>query len=401
MKQFKLTTLLAFMIIFLFSCAKDKPLSTGYEQIYGNKEGIVADTTLNQAPGTEEMFSRLVNTGTSYEVTLGKFDNYHSAMYLKFEGLPDSSHIYSAKLTLSIYTRIGPTDTTFWDISREFTANFYLAMSDWINDQAPELYLFEYPFNEMPFQSVTLSSDSTTTIEIDLDTTIVNQWVDSVSPVENHGIWIDSPDAEYITSFYSWENQNADLVPQLKIFYTEGDTISDEPDSMTVYAQIDASLYLNKEEELNLNPDLLYIGKGFTFRNFLKFDFEGMDSTTHVNRALLDLTINDAASLRYGYGASDAILFVVDGESWEKDIVEETPATSSFTPTWVDSTLTFDVTTAVQGWLGNKLDRNGFLLRSTDEYDALTRIGFYSSKSQAALQPKLRIYYTLPPVQEF
>lgn len=401
MKQLKMIILSVFMIIFLFNCAKDKPLSTGYEKIYGDKEGIVADTTLFQARGTEQSFSRLVNTGPSYELTLGKFENYHSAMYIKFEGLPDSSLIYSAKLKMTIFTRIGPADTSFWDVSREFTANFYLARSEWNNEQAPELYLYEYPFDEMPFQTVTLTSDSTTTIEIDLDTTIVNQWVDSVSPIANYGIWIDSPDAEYITSFNSWESQNADLVPQLKIFYTEGDTVSDTPDSLTVYSQIDASLYLNNEEELNLNPDLLYIGKGFAFRNFLKFNFDGMDSTVHVNRALLDLVINDGASLRYGYGASDGVLYIVDGESWEKDVVSETPATASYYPTWVDSTLTFDVTAAVQGWIGNKIDNNGFLFRSTNEMDALTRVAFYSSESAADLQPKLTIYYTLPPKQEF
>jgi hypothetical protein len=322
-------------------------------------------------------------------------------MYLKFEGLPDSSLIYSAKLTLTIFSRIGPADTSYWDVSRQFSANFYHARSDWNDEQAPELYLYEYPFGETPFQTVTLTSDSTTTIEIDLDTTIVNQWVDSVSPIENHGIWIDSPDAEYLTCFYSWENQDSDLIPQLKIFYTEGDTVSESPDSSVVYAHIDASLYLNSETDLNLNPDLLYIGKGFAFRNFLKFNFDGMDSTTHVSRALLDLFIDETASLRDSYGASDAILYIVDGESWEKDVVDESPATTSYSATWVDSMLTFDVTTAVQAWVGHKIDNYGLLLRSTDEQDPLARIAIHSSASPADLRPRLKIYYTLPPNQEF
>ncbi len=401
MKQFKTPTLLLFLMLILYGCEKDKPLSTGYEKIYGDREGIVADTTLFQPQGTEEFFSRLVNTGSSTELTFGQFNNYRAAMYLKFEGLPDSSLIYSANLKLTIYTRFGPSDTSFWDQSREFSANFYLAQSDWNNEQSPELYLFEYPFDALPFQTVTLTSDSTTTITIPLDTTIVNQWVDSVSPLENHGIWIESPDAEYITSFYSWEYQASDLVPQLEIFYTKGDSISDSPDSTTVYAQSDASLYLNNEEKLNLNQDLLYIGKSYAFRSFLKFDFAEMDTTMHISRALLDLVVNESATLRSGIGASDAILYIVDGDSWEKDVVNESPTTSSFTATWVDSTLTFDVTTAVQGWIGNKRDNDGFLLRSTNEADALTRIAFYSSKSAADLQPKLTLYFTLPPDQEF
>jgi len=401
MRRLTTPVLLVWMIFFLISCSKEKPLSTAYEQIYGDKEGTIADTTFYQPAGTEQSFSRYVNTGTSTVLTLGKFDNYHTAMYLKFEGLPDSSLIYSAKLTLTIYSRIGPTDTSYWDVSRQFNANFYLARSDWDDEQAPELYLYEYPFNEMPFQTATFTSDSTTTIEIDLDTTIVNQWVDSVSPIENHGIWIDSPDAEYFTCFYSWENQDSDLIPQLKIFYTEGDTVSDSPDSAVVYAQIDASLYLNNETDLNLDPDLLYIGKGFAFRNFLKFNFDGLDSTTHVSRALLDLFIDESASLRDSYGASDAILYIVDGDSWEKDVVDESPATTSYSATWVDSMLTFDVTTAVQAWIGNKIDNYGLLLRSTDEQDPLTRIAIHSSGASADLRPRLKIYYTLPPNQEF
>ncbi|MDZ7264166.1 MAG: DNRLRE domain-containing protein, partial [candidate division KSB1 bacterium] len=64
-------------------------------------------------------------------------------------------------------------------------------------------------------------------------------------------------------------------------------------------------------------------------------------------------------------------------------------------------TLTFDITATVQGWIGQKNPNYGLLVRSAAEATTIGRVAFYSSKTQSAFQPKLELYYSLPPQQEF
>ncbi len=397
MKLFTWWILAVITISILFSCEKEKPLPTGYTIIFGDKEGEIIDTLIVQETGTEEFYSRLINTGTSSTLLLGTFQNYHSAIYLKFENLPDSAQIHSAKLVLTK----SPIDSTLLSPTHQFTANIYHAEYDWDNDQDPEQYLDQLPFNNQPFQTATIASDTSDTVEIDLDTLIVTQWADTTSNLQNYGIWIDTPDAKFINSYYSVENIDNSLIPQLRLIYTFTDTTGQVRDTTTVNAKKDAFLFLNSDADLNLDRNYFYIGKGFAFRSFLKFDLSGLDTTVHLNRALMTIVINEANSIRNASGANDIIIFRKDEESPEKKDINENPMTSSYAGTLIADTLTLDVTPTVQGWIGNNYPNNGFLVRSINEEQTLGRVAFYSSKSSSELQPKLYLYYTLPPKQEF
>ena len=404
MKQLTWWGSIVTLIVIFLSCGKEKPLPTGYSDIYGDKEGVIAADTLLLQSGTEEFYNRLINTGSGTNLLLGTFQNYHSVIYLKFENFPDSSQVHSAVLWLTK----SPFDSTFLNTDQQLTADINLAEFDWNNELDPEQYIDQLPFQNQPFQTVPVTFDTLDQIEIELDTLLVTQWTDSTSSLTNYGIWIDSPDAEFINSFYSTENSEFSVKPQLQLDYTFTDSTGQVRDTTTVYATMDAFLLLNSEfqllnieKDLKLDTSCFYIGKGFAFRSFLKFDLNSLDTTAHLNRALMEIVINKANSIRNAAGASDCRIYRVEGDSWAKNDVNEYPATASYAATLTDSTLIFDVTPTIQGWIGNNYPNYGFLVRSINEEQTLARVAFYSSKTNPEFQPRLYLYYTLPPKQEF
>lgn len=399
MSYFKISSIVLVTLLIILNCGKEKPLPTAYNQIFGDREGAIVDTLLFQASGTEQFYARLVKTGTASSLLLGKYDNYESAVYLKFVSLPDSGQIHSAKLKLSVKEKIGTADSTYWTQAHPYLTEFFLSDFDWDNTQDPELYLPQLPFNNSRLQSAIFEEDSSKQIEVALDTTTVQGWVDST--IVNHGFWMRSMESEFISSFYSIETGDPALVPTLELIYSFRDSTGIKRDTTKVYSKLDAFLVLNSETNLNLDNDFFYIGKGIAFRSFIKFDLEGLDSTIHVNRALLKIVVNKQNSIRDAFDAYDCRIFRMEGASWIKGEVNEEPATGTYSGTQSDSTLTFDLSPSLHGMLGKKYPNYGFLVRSNDESATISRVAFYSSKAEIELQPRLVLYYTLPPKQEF
>lgn len=386
------------LILFIFNCAKDRPLPTGYSDIVGNKEGRVADTLIVKQKDQETYYSRLINTGSSANLLLGNYQNYQSAIYLKFSSLPNRIEVHSAKL----YLVKSAIDSALLSSSPVFTAEIYHAKYEWANDQDPEQYLDRLPFNDAPFQTAIVTNDTSEKIEIELDISVVTDWADTSSGLANYGFWITSPDLVGFISFYSTDNAETALKPQLNLSYTFIDSTSKIPDTTTVYANNDAFLTPDTAAILtSLDPDYFYIGKGFAFRSFLKFDLSNLDSTIYINRALMEIVMNKANSTQNISNVGDIIIFRQAEESREKNVVNENPATTSYVATVTDSTLTFDVTRTIQDWIGNDYPNYGFLIRSLNEQQTLSRVSFYSSKANSELRPKLFLYYTLPTKQEF
>ena len=387
------------LILFFFNCAKDRPLPTGYSDIVGNNEGQIADTVIYKQNGSDTYYSRLINTGAGANLLLGNYQNYHSSIYLEFSSLPNRIEAHSAKLYLTKSTA----DSALLGQSQTFTADIYHAKYNWASDQDPEQYLDQLPFNEAPFQTATIMPDTSTRIEIELDTTVVSEWSDSTSGLPNYGIWIKSTDLEGIDTYYSTENSDLTLTPQLELIYTFVDSTGKIPDTTIVYANQDAFLTPDTVAVLSaLDPNYFYIGKEFAFRSFLEFDLSSIDSTTYINRALMEIVMNRANSTPNISNVGDIIIFRKEEESREKSVVNENPATSSYVATVTDSTVTFDVTRTIQDWISNNYPNYGFLIRSLNEQQTLSRTAFYSSKaSRSDLRPKLLLYYTLPAKRKF
>ncbi len=231
---------------------------------------------------------------------------------------------------------------------------------------------------------------------------MVSDWADTTSGLINNGFWMASEDLDGIISCYSTENVAIDLRPQIGLIYTYSDTTGTYRDTTTVYATEDAFLIPDTAAVVkSLDPNYFYIGKGLTFRSFVNFDFTRFDTTAHLNRALMEIVIDEVNSIGNISNASDIIIFRKAEESRGRNDVNENPSTSSYAGTLVADTLIFDVTRTIQGWIGNSYLNYGFLVRSVNEEQTISRIAFHSSKSSIELQPRLYLYYTLPPKQEF
>jgi len=387
------------LILIFFNCGKDKPLPTGYSDIFGDKEGQVLDTLIVKQDGRETYYSRLINTGAGTNLLLGNYQGYHSAIYMKFGNLPDSAVVHSAKLYL-IKSSI---DSILLASNQDFTLDQYHAEFEWDNDEDPEQYLGNLPFNGIPFKTVIAKIDTSDKIEIELDTLVVSDWSDTTSGIMNNGFWMYSEDLQNIFSCYSTENTDNALRPQLELIYTFTDTTGKIRDTTTVYATNDAFLIPDTGAVTqNLVPGHFYTGKGLAFRSFVKFDLSGYDTTIHVNRALMEIVIDKDQSIGSISQAIDIVIFRKAEESRAKHDVEEAPETSYYLGTLNADTLIFDVTQTVQYWIGNKFPNYGFLARSLEEDETLSRIAFYSSESGIIeQQPRLFLYYTIPPRQQF
>ncbi len=398
MRPWKCWIFLIVLLLFV-NCQKDRPLPTGYETLFGDREGQIAHAVITTSSGSESGFSRLINTGSGYNLLLGNYQDYRLAVYLKFTNLPDSAQVREAKL----YLRSNTIDSTLLSANTSFDIAVYRASTDWSNDQDPELYLDQLPFQQPYLSIATVTPDSLGKIALNLDSELVTDWADTITGMTNNGIWLMAPDLQGLRSFYSAENADATVKPQLSLIYTPKDSAASVLDTTSVTAATDAFLVINPDQVLSgLPPELFYVGKGLAFRSIIRFDFSRLDSTTQINRALLKLVVNRGHSFPGISAASETYVLRKIEASTTKGEVDENPSATAFTGTLSDSTLTFDVTSVVQGWLNNNFPNYGFLVRSLNETQSLARVAFYSSKSGAIdVQPRLELYFTTPPKQQF
>ena len=395
MKKISLPFISTLLMLVVFGCGKNKPLPGSYERIMGNTEGAIADTVLTLETGSEKYYSKLINTSKSNRLLLGNYEQYKSGIYLLFAPPGDSLHIKSADLILSIKGRAAPGDSSFWDSSPQATLNVFLADTLWDETNPPTKDW------TLQLSSVTIYSDSTNDISIPLDSTLLNQWNDDESNLNNYGFWLESEETNFMQIYHSFESFDVKIIPRMNLSYSYVDSQGVTIDTnKVIYVSDDAFVLLNSEQDLNLDADLLYIGKGLAFHNVLKFCFDFFDSTIHINRAMMELTINKSNSIRDLAYLDDAILYRLS-EEWTEGTEIDEQTSLNYMGTIADSLLIFNVSTTVQTVIDIKYENYGFFLKSQHEEETISRIAFYSSKSSIDLQPKLKIYYSTATKQEF
>jgi hypothetical protein len=360
-------------------------------------EGAIADTVLTLEAGSEKSYSKFVETTDALNLLLGNYEQYKSGIFINFSDISDTITIDSARLVLSIKDRIAPGDTTFWNVSHDAVINVYLADTTWDQSNPPQ------GDPGLLLSTTTIFSDSLDTLSIDLNSELVNQWVEQGSINNNYGIWLESPDADFMQIYYSVDYADATIIPRLNLYYHEKDsTGSDIINSKVKYASEDNFVLLNNELDLNLDPNLIYLGKGLTFYNNLNFSLSLFDTTIHINRALLELTINKEYSIRDLSGLSDAYLYRQAVEWIDGVEIDQTEGLgTSYPATVTDSTISFSIAPSIQAISTNTYENYGFFFKLTSEDQTISRIAFYSSKSDFELQPKIKIYYSTPAKQEF
>jgi len=376
-------------------CGKNKSIPDGYQRIIGNNEGEIANKILLAAPESGPREVKRMDTSQSTDLLLGTYEQYNCGIFLQFSNLPDTVNVISADLKMRIEDRLAPGDSSYWDTPRQATVNIYLADTTGVGPENPPL-----ADDNFLLASETIYSDSLNDIIFPLDTMIVNQWLKTDSSGTQHGFWLETENAEYMEVFYAFESLEATYMPRMTLIYNYTDSTGTKQDTLTYYVTRDQFIFPDSPENLQLDENFLYVGRGVAFRTYLKFDLSEFDTTQHINRAILELTSNVGHSIRNAEDANNTLIYRMTS-AWGEADLWETPQSASYSPTVADSVLTFDITPTVQAWISGQYENYGFQLQSFGEGTTLGRIAFYSMNADSVLQPKVYLYYTSPASQEF
>ena len=390
-----LMTIVLLAALIFANCGKDKPLPDGYQKIVGNQEGEVGTTVLYAAPETGAREAKRVSTAMSHELLLGSFEQYTTGVYLRFNNLPDTVNVLSAELKLGMQDRLAPGDSSYWQTQRKMLVNIFLVDTAGVDPENPPAGDFSNLLS-----SAEINSDSLKGISFPLDTMQINQWLKTDSSGTQHGFWLEPKNAEYMAVLYSIESLEVSSMPRMTLIYSFTDSTGTTQDTATYYATSDQFIFLTSPEELTLDDNFLYVGRGIAFRTLLDFDFSQFDTTYHINRALLQLTSNAANSIRNEEGGVNTQIYRLTAP-WNEADLWENPNSASYSPDIADSLFEFDITPTVQGWITKEYENYGFQLQSFSEGITLGRIAFYSVNADSSLQPKIKLYYTLPANHDF
>ena len=373
--------LIVVLFIFILGCSGEKKLP-----LASNDGPQLYEKTLYAEPSDHAFYTTKFNTGSSPELLLGAVsDEYKTRILLLFTSLPDSvDRVESAKITLYSWNVLGDT------LSAPFQANMYKLTSAWT-----ETAILDW--NEVTGDNVLLGSaeifpEVSDSFEFTLPAGLVESWIDTTRGEDNYGVYIEPVNATFIIDFYSRETLITQS-PFLEIIYE----LDGELDTINVLCNRDVFII---EENLSLDDDHLYIGKGVAARSLLRFDvLSQIDSTATINRAELILKINRERSLFNARGVEDLVAMRAANEADDIQDVIIDSTLSGYTGSVLKDTVTVDITGLCQQWsVNNKLYENyGLILKSEGESVTLSRTAFYGSGADSSLIPSLLVRYTLPP----
>lgn len=372
MKRF---VILLFSFLMLMNCTKEKyhPLDSGL----GNN---VKEITIYQNRGVDQYTKMTMNTGYSTRLLLGKYkDEYTSRVLLKFESLPtDVSEIISAKLILTGQHVLGDT------LAPSFEANLYEYNLSW--EESDTVTWDDARVDpSIVLASATVTTEVGDSTVFELDTQIVNNWIDTSQVDQNNGVWIDCENAEFIKDFYSNETSTSSYAPVLEIEYSP----ASDPDTLLTYASYpgDDTFIIEDFTDSKLDTSVLYIGAGIGFQSRLYFDIDSLiQGNVTINKADLELLANP------DYSMFDASGFVSLQASDSAGVFTATPTVSA-------DTARINVTEIVRWWTfkSDSFPNYNILLKSVLERSTLDRVAIYSSTADSIKAPRLKIVYSTPP----
>ena len=364
-----------FSFLMLISCAKEK-----YHPLDSNLGNNVKEITIYQNHGVDKYTKMTMNTGLSTHLLLGKYkDEYTSRVLLKFTNLPANvSEVISAKLILTGQRVLGDT------LAPSFEANLYEYTMFW--DEGDTVTWTDASVDpSIVLASATVTTDIGDSTIFELDTQIIDKWIDTSRVDENNGVWIDCENAEFIKDFHSTETSETSNAPVLEIEYTP----ESNPDTLLTYSSYagDDMFILEDFTDTIIDTSLLYIGAGIGFHSRLFFDIDSLiEANVSINKADLELLANPEFSM---YDASGFISLQVSDSAGNFTAI----------PTVSADTARINVTEIVRWWTfkNDSFPNYNISLKSTLERSTLDRVAIYSSTADSTKAPRLKIVYSTPP----
>ncbi len=320
-------------------------------------------------------------TAFSSEIFAGKTQGYSASILVQFKAfsaLPDTAKI--EKVLLRLYARniINPEHQT--SLALKVSA----IKSDWVQTELTNsVSLADYRGNEVASGIVTNRTAAYDTLE--LPSALVKGWKDST--IENYGLLLEADAPAFIKSYDSYINEKP---PNILIFYKNGNAA----DSLLVNAS--RALFLVKS---TWQPEAgyTYVGEGVDLLTDFQFTLPAIPANATIHKAVLHLSVDTTASL-VGTGRiySLAKMPLLNDSGLLK--ADSTAIDSASYDVSKDHVTTF-ITDIVQKWVSGKIANKGLRLAPRYPGADLFRIALYKDQADSLLNPRVTIYYSIPPAK--
>jgi hypothetical protein len=392
---------LLFGLLLSLACNKDTPVSGSTDLIdrsnLGNVHRRNQTATLDSTSG-----GKIVNTLASSFLLLGTFKNIESRILLRFDPLPDSGTVLSAKVKLPADSVVGQTGT--------FEATIHQVISPWKESEITWTGMdFPVQFNNVEMGTTRISAGQKDTVSFDVDPALAASWFASKGDSrDSAGVLIQARNAGFMKKFYP--RSNSDKPPYLEL--TTRMRIGNRDTTITTRRTAVASIFVF-QRMAPLPDKRVYVSNGEQRQSVLFFDLRAIIPDTiplsaTVNRASLVLNVdglnsvfvdaNDLLSFSLCYALKK---FGVDTLKVLTDSLFILQVTSVSTS---KSSVELDLTSLVQSWVRTPPEMRKppenygyFYLLPNSPSSSLTRATFYSREDGESLAPKIRIEYTTPP----
>ncbi|MDH5684459.1 MAG: DNRLRE domain-containing protein [candidate division WOR-3 bacterium] len=347
--------------LIILSCDRS---SVGFDQL--DRE-LAEPVPIILKPTAAASYGRYIANGFSSNLILGKNPQYESRVLLKFN-LPDSALEQVTEVKLIIYTR------------RQANLNFnvYRILEEWNPFAATwyrpdSLFYWFSPggyFSEASIGSGQITEESTVVI--------IN---DVISLVRNSYGLILIPQDTGFGLFYSNETGNR---PKLIFKYSADERKFDCLGDASIIDSLD----------LTMGRYDLWIGSGYAFRTYLKFETDTFPEQATITSA--ELVLHPDLSFLISDTVEIGIHKFLEPYEVRAKFSPNISAKARFTDS--DSIIRFDMRSLIQFWNLHPDSNFGFLITAYPEYSDIFRIEL---KNAGTERPYLNAFYILPPIGKF
>lgn len=374
-----------FLLALAVGCSKNEKLPYGVGLV--DRIHIGSVKTVEIAPPVAEVsYERgRVTTGKSPYLLAGEAEGYRAAILIRFAPLPDSSVVDRATLWLSPASYRGvpaPLALT----AQQVTAAWSEEAVTWANftgDGGPQV----------GWASM-LAGDSVR-VAIPMEPWLVEGWIDG--SVANYGLYI-TVSGPALQEFHSLQGTDTTRCPRLELSYVRKGVA----DTSLLKPSGDAFLVTYAG---SLPPGRLMIANATGWRVLVKFSLDSIPSDATINRARLELWLDQSLTKLRDTGMAIAGRPIVS-EPWNPpDVAVDTTMSvpvaaivkASEKLTFSVSSEIADFTAIVQAWTSGRLPDRGLMLYSTGEGLDASEAVLFSSDADAGMVPRLLVEYTVPP----
>jgi hypothetical protein len=371
------------LLFLLIQCTRNDGNPVGSRYFQRDNTGSELYLVIETAP-SDTFYNVPVSGGKGVNLYVGEYMGNRATSFLYFSSLPDSGTVDSAFVTLGIRR-------TFGEVPYGFIPSVHIITESWSDTSITWEEAINTGFlrQEIDVREVYNQNDS---LVFSLPTSLVQSWIDTLTSDQNHGIALSTSflDTDFMLELVSTDEAlTTTNRPHLTLYMTQ-DTTEELVDR---YAVRDAFVAKTTQEPTS---DRLFVSNGTALRSLLYFNIDSIPDNATINAAFLALYSDTLLAFPDRSDPFDILADRVSDSTWPIPLV---PYESSFGMSGYltgDSTL-INLSVFVQSWTSETVDNMGILLLGMNEKRDIIGRAFYSSSSDPALRPKLKVFYSLPP----